>query len=74
MSIWGVIVIVGVVVLVGAFMVARGGKDERAARRELRQWRTENGRGVDTAAIADIRRAGDADHFPGNDSAAGGLF
>ncbi|HEX6356677.1 hypothetical protein [Actinophytocola sp.] len=73
MSIWGaaVVVLVGVLLVV-ALVVGRGGKAGRAARRELRLLRKEEGRMPNTSAAADHRRGMMIDPVPGKDVTPGG--
>jgi hypothetical protein len=68
MTFWGIAVVV--VALAAALWMARGGKAGRAARRELRQLRKQDGAAVDVSAIADQRRRTRAtlSHRPGKSS------
>jgi signal transduction histidine kinase len=72
MSAWVVIaVVVGVVVVVAALRVALRGKEDRAARRELRQLRWKE-RNPDTAGAAELRRNMRMTHVPGKNTLPGG--
>jgi hypothetical protein len=72
MSIWvGAGIVLVAVALVAAF-VMRGGKEGRAARRELRRLRAAEGRDPNTYAAAEHRRNMSIDPLPGKGTTPGG--
>lgn len=64
-------VVVGVLLVVAVFF-ARGGKEGRALRRELRELRKADNLGPNTAAAAEHRRNMLMDPVPGKDTMPGG--
>ncbi|HWL99912.1 MAG TPA: hypothetical protein VNP20_21405 [Nocardioidaceae bacterium] len=72
MSAWVVIaVIVGVLVVVAVLKVALRGKEDRAARRELRQLRSKE-RTPNTYGAAELRRNMQMEQMPGKHTLPGG--
>jgi hypothetical protein len=72
MNAWGVIaVVVGVLVIVAVLRVALRGKDDRTARRELRQLRGKE-RSPNTYGAAELRRNMQMGPMPGKDTLPGG--
>ena len=72
MSAWVVVaVVVGVLVVVAVLRVVLRGKDDRTARRELRQLRSKE-RTPNTHAAAEHRRNMTMDPVPGNINLPGG--
>jgi hypothetical protein len=73
MSIWGIVVVVGLAIFVAVAWFARGGKADRAARQELRQLRKAEKRIVNASAVRDRRKAMMIDPMPGRDTTPGGV-
>jgi hypothetical protein len=72
MNAWGIVaVIVAVVVLAVVLRTALRGKEDRAARRELRRLRSKE-RTPDLHGAAEQRRNMLMDHIPGRDTLPGG--
>jgi hypothetical protein len=72
MTIWGIGILFVAVVLVSTLLVMRGGKDGRAARRDLRRLRAAEKRGPDTHAAAEARRNMYMNQIPGKGTLPGG--
>jgi hypothetical protein len=72
MSIWVAGIVLVTLVLIAALVVARGGKEGRAARKQLRRLRTDEGRGPDTHGAAELRRNMYMDPLPGKGTTPGG--
>jgi hypothetical protein len=71
MGIWvGVAVLV--VLFAGVLIVRAGGKENRAARRDLRQFRKQSGSRVNHSRIAEHRRDMHLPPVPGSDTFPGG--
>lgn len=73
MSVWVGVIAFIVVLGVGGLLMARGGKESRAVRRELRQLRRASGRRVNEAVISERRRAMSSDPIPGSSTNQGGI-
>ena len=73
MSIWGIVVIVGLAIIVAAVWYAKGGKADRTARRELRELRKAEKRIVDAPSVRDRRYSMMIDPMPGKDTTPGGI-
>lgn len=73
MTTWGIIIIAVAVVLLGTTLfLLRGGREDRAARRDLRRLRNAEKRGPDTHGAAELRRNMYMEQIPGKDTNPGG--
>jgi hypothetical protein len=73
MGTWGiVIVVVAVVLVVSALVTLRGGKEGRAARRDLRRLRSAEKRDPNTAGAAELRHNMQMNQVPGKTTHPGG--
>jgi hypothetical protein len=72
MSIWVAGIVLVTVALVVALVATRGGKEGRAARKELRRLRAAENLGPNTYAAAEVRRNMSMDSLPGKGTNPGG--